>query len=292
MKSANTFTRIAATLLCLLAFATASFAATPAIELPRGLAVDAKGNLYVANVGGNNILVYSPGYVLQKSKIITQGINTPFGVAFDLLGDLWVANNGNNSITEYIGGKQNTNATIPQGVGLSPQSLAFDGTGNLWVQDSFTYLIMYEAFAPYTFPKFQQQSISTGQTYYGIATAVGGLWVGGSTQVTVFAAAPLMLGDTNDPINLGGNTGFTMASDASGKVYICNLDGSVQIGVPVQQPDGTGTVTVTSQPFLQLSFVPTGIAIDNARKRIYLSNYNANSISVYSTAGVLLQVIQ
>ncbi len=281
-----------ATLLCLLVLATASFAVTPTIELPRGLAVDAKGNLYVANAGGNNILVYSPGYVLQTSKTITQGVDTPFGVAFDLLGDLWVANNGNNSITEYIGGKLNSNATINQGQGLSPESLAFDGTGNLWVQDSFTYLIMYEAFSPYSFPKFQQQEISTGQNYYGIATVAGGLWVGGTAQVTVFAAAPLLLGDTNSPITINGNTGFTMASDASGKVYICNLDGSVQIGAPAQQPDGTGTVTVTSQPFLQLTFVPTGIAIDNARKRIYLSNYNSNSISVYSTAGALLHVIQ
>jgi len=67
----RTVMKSAATVLCLLVFATASFAVTPTIDLPRGLAVDAKGNLYVANVGGNNILVYSPGYVLQKSKTIT-----------------------------------------------------------------------------------------------------------------------------------------------------------------------------------------------------------------------------
>ncbi len=79
MKSTKTFARIAAVVAVLV---TASFAATPALEFPRGLAVDSKGNLYVANSGGNNILVYGPGYTLQKSKTITADINTPWGRRF------------------------------------------------------------------------------------------------------------------------------------------------------------------------------------------------------------------
>jgi hypothetical protein len=39
--------------------------------------------------------------------------------------------------------------------------------------------------------------------------------------------------------------------------------------------------------FLQLPFVASGIAIDNMRGRVYFSNYNGNSIAVYSTAGAL-----
>jgi hypothetical protein len=44
-------------------------------------------------------------------------------------------------------------------------------------------------------------------------------------------------------------------------------------------------------PFLQLHFLISGIAIDNARGRVYIANYYGNSISVYSTAGVLLHTI-
>ena len=47
MKSIKIFA-----LLCLAAFASASFAATSPLNNPRGLAVDAKGNLYVANTLG------------------------------------------------------------------------------------------------------------------------------------------------------------------------------------------------------------------------------------------------
>ena len=39
-------------LLCLTVFASASFAASSPLNNPRGLAVDAKGNLYVANTLG------------------------------------------------------------------------------------------------------------------------------------------------------------------------------------------------------------------------------------------------
>lgn len=61
MKSTKNATRMAATLL----LASVSFAATSALELLRGLAIDAKGNLYVANSVANNILVYSPSYTLK-----------------------------------------------------------------------------------------------------------------------------------------------------------------------------------------------------------------------------------
>ena len=70
MKSANTFARIACTLLCVCAFTSASFAATKPLSYPRGLAVDGKGNLYVANSGGNDILVYNPNYVQVTAKTI------------------------------------------------------------------------------------------------------------------------------------------------------------------------------------------------------------------------------
>src|SRR5579872_7058305 len=73
-------------LLCVVVFASASLAATNPLNNPRGLAVDAKNNLYVANTlggasGTGNVLVYSPTYVLQSTMTIKQDINLPIGVA-------------------------------------------------------------------------------------------------------------------------------------------------------------------------------------------------------------------
>src|SRR5215469_1071894 len=60
-----------------------SYAATQPLSYPKGLAVDSKGNLYVANSGGNDILIYNSSYVQITSATITSNISNPTGVAFD-----------------------------------------------------------------------------------------------------------------------------------------------------------------------------------------------------------------
>ena len=287
MKSKKTFARIATVVATLV---TASFAATtPALEFPRGLAVDSKGNLYVANSAGNNILVYSPGYTLQKSKTITAGITTPWGVAFDPIGDLWVANNGSNSITEYNAGTQYTSTTISKGI-LSPEALVFDSAGNLWVQNNATYLTVYESANPYGAPVNLLQTITPGGTIYGLAFGAGALSIGTPSKVLINAEGSALINGLLNPIPLSSNTGFAMACDASGKIYIGSLDNSVTLVTPAQVSDGLGSIMVST--FLQLPFAPSGIAIDNVRNRVYFSNYNDNSISVYNTAGTFLHLIQ
>jgi DNA-binding beta-propeller fold protein YncE len=64
------------------------------LSYPKGLAVDAKGNLHVANSGGNDILVYNPELSQVTSKTITCNISNPSGVALDRVGNLWVTNHG------------------------------------------------------------------------------------------------------------------------------------------------------------------------------------------------------
>src|SRR5215469_16420887 len=57
---------------------------------PFGLALDARGNLYVPNFVSNQVLVYNPNYVLQAT--INSGLSLPTGVAFDSKGNVYVAN--------------------------------------------------------------------------------------------------------------------------------------------------------------------------------------------------------
>ncbi|MBZ5683445.1 MAG: hypothetical protein LAP86_00290 [Acidobacteriia bacterium] len=61
--------------LCLVVLASASFAATPPLSQPRGLAVDAKGNLYVANWAVNQNLIYNPTYQQLTGRTIKTGLN-------------------------------------------------------------------------------------------------------------------------------------------------------------------------------------------------------------------------
>jgi hypothetical protein len=118
----------------------------------------------------------------------------------------------------------------------------------------------------------------------------GALSIGTKSEVLINAEGSALFVGLLNPLPLSSNTGFAMACDASGKIYIGNLDNSVTLVTPAQAGDGQGTIIVKT--FLQLPFAPSGIGIDNVRGRIYFSNYNNNSISVYSTAGALLHVIQ
>ncbi|MFZ0479649.1 MAG: hypothetical protein WAL71_10900 [Terriglobales bacterium] len=282
---------LAPTLLCLFALASASFAATNPLNGPNGLAIDSSGNLYVANSLGSNILVFNPSYAQVKADTITAAIATPTGIAIDPKGNLWVANyaasNGGSqgSITKYTKGKQDDGA-ITSGISF-PEALAIDGAGNIWVENGHNYINVYAQ------PVLSNQGVPTlAQTFgltgpiYGMAVSNGTIGWGTASNV-YFGSSTLALasGSTEGLEALTeaeGDTGLSIATDASGDFYMGNFDNTVYISRPNQLP----------ALFVQLAFAPAGIAVDNVRGRVYLSNYAGNSISVYSTAGVLLKVIE
>jgi streptogramin lyase len=287
MKSSFART-IASTLLCLFAFASASLAATKKpLSLPFGLAVDAKGNLYVANSGGNDILVYSPAYAQIPTKTITQSVSNPTGVAFDHFGNLWIANYGtsnggaNGSISEYTNGKQNTSGTITNGI-LAPEALAIDGLGNIWVENDYLNVTIYGQQSVYGPTNNLVRTLNFSSSVYGIAFQPGTFAWGSNSATTFVAVTPALVGGALNGGGYGNDTGVALASDASGNVYIGNLDGSVNIA----------TTQGAEYFVVQLPFAPKGIAVDSKRERIYFSDYNGNTIAVYSTAGVLLKTIQ
>lgn len=282
MKPTNHFARITATVLCLLAFASASFAKTNPLSYPKGLAVDSKGYLWVANSGDNNVLAFNAGYALQTVDTITAGVSNPSGVAFDPLGNLWVANyGGGGSVSEYTAGKQITANTITNGI-LGPNAIAIDGIGNIWVENDFVNVTIYGS--PYGFapPTSLVRTLTPSDPVYGIAVGAGEFSWGSNNAVSFVAETPALVSASLCCDYASNDTGIALAIDAKGNIYMGNLDGSVWINSPLG----------SEYEFLQLSFVPSGIAIDNIRGRVYISNYNGNSISVYSTSGTLLKVIE
>lgn len=290
MKSLNaTLARVlAGALLCVAGFASSSFATIKPLSYPKGLAVDAKGNLYIANSGGNDILVYNTNYVQITSKNITENVINPSGVAFDPAGNLWVANYGtsnggaNGSVAEYTNGVQNTANSITNGI-LGPGAIAVDGIGNIWVQNDNVNVTVYGQGFGFAAPTSLLKTYAPTFPIYGIAAAHG-TFAWGSNAAVYFASETQVLLNSNF---FGGyynpnDTGFSLAIDARGYVYEGDLNGVVNFETPNAADNG----------FLTLSFAPYGIAVDNVHDRIYFSNYNGNSISVYNLSGQLLHVIE
>jgi sugar lactone lactonase YvrE len=130
---------------------------------PTTIAIDASGNLYVADFGNNLIRKISPsGNVTtlagsgQRGSVNAQGIaasfNGPEGLVFDAAGNLYVADAFNNlirkidlagNVTTFAGNGQQGSAN-GQGTAASfntPRGIAIDVTGNFYIGDQINNLI-------------------------------------------------------------------------------------------------------------------------------------------------------
>ncbi len=73
------------------------------LNVPAGLAVDAAGNLWVANYGGGTIIAYAPTQLAASgsptpSITLNLGAALPWGLAWDQRGSLWYGDFGNHQV--------------------------------------------------------------------------------------------------------------------------------------------------------------------------------------------------
>ena len=102
---------------------------------PQGVAIDASGNIFVADSSNNAVeeITASSGY--STVVRLGGGFNSPQGVAVDASGNVFVADTGNNAVEEIVAAGGYTQI-IPLGSGFSaPTGVAVDRSGNVFVAD-------------------------------------------------------------------------------------------------------------------------------------------------------------
>jgi len=99
-----------------------------------GVAVDAAGNVYLADSGHSAIKEWTAA----KSNVITlvsSGISSLGGIAVDMAGNVYFADSGNNAIKEWTVANSNVITLISSGL-ASPYGVALDGMGYVYIADS------------------------------------------------------------------------------------------------------------------------------------------------------------
>jgi uncharacterized protein (TIGR03437 family) len=144
------------------------------LSSPRGIALDAGGNLYVADSGNNRVLRYprpvdqsgriTPDLVIGQANFTSSisaavsafSLNTPAGIALDADGNLFVADSGNNRVLEFPpngtaairvfgqpGFTSGTPSNIPSAQTLTtPQGVFVDASSTLYVADTGANRVM------------------------------------------------------------------------------------------------------------------------------------------------------
>jgi len=105
------------------------------IAEPAGIAVDASGNVYIANNGGNSISRFNSSFTSETTINIPDfgaGANLPSGLAFNAAGELIVATFSGVGVLRYdpnSGSFSSFNATNPVANGM----VAIDNNGSVFV---------------------------------------------------------------------------------------------------------------------------------------------------------------
>ncbi|WP_299583997.1 cadherin-like beta sandwich domain-containing protein [Mucilaginibacter sp.] len=228
--------------------------------LPVGVAVDAKGNVYVADKG--NGLLKKIAKVGGAITNIGSGFNDPSGVTVDGAGNVYVADNVKNKVYKV---PVDGGATVVIGTGFSsPAGIAIDSTGNIYVADNGGNAIKKIPFdgsaivtigSGFSSPAGVTVDVS-GNVYVADAgnNAIKKIPAGGGAPVT---------------IGSGFNQPLGVAVDAGGNVYVGDFNNNAVKIIPA---GGGATVSIGSG-FNH----PYGVAVD-ASGNVYTSDYLNNAV--------------
>jgi uncharacterized protein (TIGR03437 family) len=241
---------------------------------PVAVAVDASGNLYIADAEDNRIRkvdtsgvisTYAgtgvPGYNGDRIQAATAELNFPSSLAMDASGDLYVAD-ASNSRVRVISPDGTINTVAGNGspgilgdngpalqAQLNPVAVAVDSQGNLYISTIDSRIRKVDA--------------------NGIITTIAGTGVSaysgdnGPANVADISFVPAMVADAKGNLYLADyDNGYVRMIDATGIIH--PIAGTGQFGGFNSLSDGI--------PALQALMLPSGLALDSTGTSLYIAD--------------------
>ncbi|MBZ5684902.1 MAG: Ig-like domain repeat protein [Acidobacteriia bacterium] len=254
------------------------------ISLPSDIAVDAAGNVYIADTGNSQIVKINPqgsASVLAISGLST-ALSFPKGITVDGSGTLYIADSGNNRVVTVTSAGIGTVVSTPSVTLSSPQGVALDQSGNLFIADTNNNCIV-EVTAAGTASMVSITGLGTAlNTPTGLAIdPTGNLYIADSLNSRIVKVAAG--GSAGSLLAISGlgtalDTPRGVAVDGLGNVYIADTNNNRIVTVTsggVGSPLSTGAVSLS---------LPQGVAVSTFGTVYIADTSNNRAVSKASNA--------
>jgi streptogramin lyase len=230
---------------------------------PYGIAVDANGNIYVADNATNSLAKLTPsGTILAGSSFLT-GDGSPYGIAVDASGNLFVTDRANNEVAKQTlqpGGYYKKTVLPFKGLN-QPLGVAVDVQGNVYVADSQNNRVLKATPFESTYTQSLVPTSTLSQPEGVAVDAQGNVYVADTLHLRVLKEAPSGSNWSESVVaDLSGSTKppTGVAADAAGDVFILTYLSDVNFAV-LKATLANGSYTLSDLPAGQNPF---GITAD------------------------------
>jgi streptogramin lyase len=203
------------------------------LDVPSDVAIDAEGNVWIANeegivsgsTSGSVSKLSSLGVPAAGSPFSSPGVNFPLGVTIDLNGNAWL--NNVHSLSEFSPAGTSLPGSSYTAAGGAINAVAFDASGNFWLAESFQVAKLSPSGVEVAGSPFTGGNVNEPA---GIRVdGAGNVWLSSSNSNSVqklSSAGVFLSGDFGIS---GGGLSFPggLAIDQSGNVWISNENDSV-----------------------------------------------------------------
>jgi streptogramin lyase len=265
------------------------------IAKPEGIAVDASGNVWVANYGSTGLTkILASGAFAPNSPFTGGGLGLAAAVAIDASGNAWVGNISNSTLSKFTNtGTALSTLTGYFGGGIAaPDAIAIDANGYVWVGNSTRGACVSEFTAAGVAVPYTGSTRNGCSATFGIAIdATGDIWAVNNDGSAITELSGTSTASPGGYLRAAGNGGITspvaVAIDSSSHVWVANGNrGSTSISEYNATSSGTNLQALSGPAGISGGglAVPYGVATDGAGN-LWFANSAGPSLSEFNRAG-------